>query len=95
MIKENVIRIVIDFVVAAVAYAGYYKLDILISFIGSFACAPLLFIFPPLFHVKAFPNQPLWRKISDITLILFGFLEFFYTLVVTIQSFSKGGHGGH
>ncbi|KAF9148385.1 neutral amino acid transporter [Linnemannia schmuckeri] len=95
MIKENVIRIVIDFAVAAVAYAGYYKLDIVISFIGSFACAPLLFIFPPLFHVKAFPHQPLWRKISDIALILFGFLVFFYTLVVTIQSFSKGGHGGH
>lgn len=95
MIKENVIRIVIDFAVAAVAYAGYFKLDIVISFIGSFACAPLLFIFPPLFHVKAFPNQPLWRKISDIALILFGFLVFFYTLVVTIQSFSKGGHGGH
>ncbi|KAF9911036.1 neutral amino acid transporter [Linnemannia zychae] len=95
MMKENVVRILIDFAVAAVAYAGYYKLDIVISFIGSFACAPLLFIFPPLFHVKAFPNQPLWRKISDIVLILFGFLVFFYTLVITIQSFSRGGGGGH
>ncbi|KAG0378311.1 neutral amino acid transporter [Mortierella sp. AD032] len=95
MLKENVVRILIDFAVAAVAFAGYYKLDIVISFIGSFACAPLLFIFPPLFHVKAFPNQPLWRKISDIVLILFGFLVFFYTLVVTIQSFSRGGGGGH
>ncbi|KAG0284232.1 neutral amino acid transporter [Linnemannia gamsii] len=90
MMKENVVRILIDFAVAGVAYAGYYKLDIVISFIGSFACAPLLFIFPPLFHVKAFPHQPMWRKVSDITLILFGLLVFFYTLVVTIQSFSTG-----
>ncbi|KAF9081378.1 neutral amino acid transporter, partial [Mortierella sp. AD031] len=89
MMKENAVRILIDFAVAAVAYAGYYKLDIFISFVGSFACAPLLFIFPPMFHLKAFPSQPLWRKISDICLILFGFIVFFYTLVITIQSFSK------
>ncbi|KAF9128929.1 neutral amino acid transporter [Mortierella sp. 14UC] len=95
MLKENVVRILIDFAVAAVAYAGYYSLDIVISFIGSFACAPLLFIFPPLLHVKAFPNQLMWRKISDIVLILFGFLVLFYTLVATIQRFSKGGGGGH
>lgn len=88
-LKENVVRVLIDFAVAAVAYAGYYKLDIFISFVGSFACAPLLFIFPPLFHLKAFPNQPMWRKGSDVCLILFGFLVFFYTLVITIQSFSK------
>ncbi|KAF9291247.1 neutral amino acid transporter [Linnemannia elongata] len=87
--KENVVRVLIDFAVAAVAYAGYSKLDIFISFVGSFACAPLLFIFPPLFHLKAFPNQPMWRKVSDVCLILFGFIVFFYTLVITIQSFSK------
>ncbi|KAF9287142.1 neutral amino acid transporter [Mortierella alpina] len=87
--KENLVRIVIDFAMAAVAYAGYNKLDIFISFVGSFACAPLLFIFPPLFHLRAFPHQPLWRKVSDITLIVFGFLVFFYTLVMTIQSFSR------
>ncbi|KAG0301557.1 neutral amino acid transporter [Dissophora globulifera] len=88
-IKENVVRILIDLAVAIVAYAGYSKLDIFISFIGSFACAPLLFIFPPLFHLRAFPGQPLWRKVSDVILILFGFLVFSYTLVTTIQSFSK------
>jgi proton-coupled amino acid transporter len=89
MLKENAVRVLIDFAVAAVAYAGYSKLDIFISFIGSFACAPLLFIFPPMFHLRAFPEQPMWRKASDVTLILFGFLVFFYTLVITIQSFTK------
>ncbi|KAI1300735.1 neutral amino acid transporter [Mortierella claussenii] len=89
LMKENAVRVLIDFAVAAVAYAGYSKLDIFISFVGSFACAPLLFIFPPLFHLRAFPHQPMWRKVSDIVLILFGFLVFFYTLVITIQSFSK------
>lgn len=89
LLKENIVRILVDFAVAAVAYAGYSKLDIFISFVGSFACAPLLFIFPPLFHLRAFPDQPKWRKISDVSLILFGFLVFFYTLVVTIQSFSN------
>ncbi|KAF9425557.1 neutral amino acid transporter [Podila epigama] len=89
LLKENVVRILIDLAVAAVAFAGYTKLDIFISFVGSFACAPLLFIFPPLFHLRAFPDQPTWRKASDIALILFGFLVFFYTLVTTIQSFSR------
>ncbi|KAF9186575.1 neutral amino acid transporter [Haplosporangium sp. Z 767] len=92
ILKENIVRILVDFCVAAVAYAGYYKLDIFIAFVGSFACAPLLFIFPPMFHLRAFPHQPLWRKISDIVLVLFGFLVFFYTLVITIQSFSESGH---
>ncbi|KAG0031933.1 neutral amino acid transporter [Podila clonocystis] len=89
LLKENIVRILIDFAVAAVAYAGYSQLDIFISFVGSFACAPLLFIFPPMFHLRAFPEQPKWRKISDVALILFGFLVFFYTLVVTIQGFSR------
>ncbi|KAG0353968.1 neutral amino acid transporter [Podila minutissima] len=89
LLKENIVRILIDFAVAAVAYAGYTHLDIFISFVGSFACAPLLFIFPPMFHLRAFPEQPKWRKISDVALILFGFLVFFYTLVVTIQGFSR------
>ncbi|KAF9205380.1 neutral amino acid transporter [Haplosporangium sp. Z 27] len=92
VLKENAVRIIIDFLVAAVAYAGYSKLDIFISFVGSFACAPLLFIFPPLFHLRAFPDQPLWRKISDVVLTLFGFLVFFYTLVTTIQGFSKNNN---
>ncbi|KAG0329743.1 neutral amino acid transporter [Dissophora globulifera] len=87
--KENAVRVAIDFAVAVVAYAGYSKLDIVISFVGSFACVPLLFIFPPLFHIKAFPEQPLWRKISDVLLILFGFLVFIYTLIITIQNFSR------
>ncbi|KAI7823609.1 transmembrane amino acid transporter protein-domain-containing protein [Gamsiella multidivaricata] len=90
-LKENVVRVLIDLAVAAVAYAGYSRLDIFISFVGSFACAPLLFIFPPLFHLRGFPGQPLWRKISDIVLILFGFIVFFYTLITNIQNFSKSG----
>ncbi|KAF9928743.1 neutral amino acid transporter [Modicella reniformis] len=87
VMKENAVRIFIDLAVAAVAYAGYTKLDIFISFIGSFACAPLLFIFPPMFHLRAFPGQPLWRKMSDVALILFGIIIFSYTLVITIQRF--------
>ncbi|KAF9108998.1 neutral amino acid transporter [Mortierella sp. AM989] len=87
MWKENIIRILVDFCVAAVAYGGYHKLDIVISFIGSFACCPLLFIFPPLFHIKAFPHYPLWRKLTDVVFILFGLLVFVYTLIITIQNF--------
>ena len=90
MIKENLVRLLVDFAVAAVAYGGYYKLDIFISFIGSFACAPLLFIFPPVLHLKAYPNQPTWRKVSDVALIMFGFIVFVFTLYTTIGSFKNG-----
>ncbi|KAF9366426.1 hypothetical protein BGX34_003047 [Mortierella sp. NVP85] len=62
--KENFVRIIMDLAVTAVAYAGYKKLGIFISF------------------------RSLWRKIADIALILFGFI---YTLVITIQNFSKDG----
>ncbi|KAG0253049.1 neutral amino acid transporter [Mortierella polycephala] len=89
VMKENAVRILIDLAIAVVAYAGYNKLDIFIAFVGSFACAPLLFIFPPMFHLRAFPNQALWHKVADILLILFGFIVFFFTLVMTILNFQK------
>ncbi|KAI8605189.1 transmembrane amino acid transporter protein-domain-containing protein [Dissophora ornata] len=91
LLKENIVRVIVDFAVVVVAYAGYTKLDIFISFVDSFACAPLLFIFPHLYRIKAFPGQPTRRKMGDIVLILFGFLVFFYTLIITIQSFSRAG----
>ncbi|KAF9360174.1 hypothetical protein BGX26_010313 [Mortierella sp. AD094] len=87
MWKENIIRVIVDLAVAGVAYGGYYKLDIVISFIGSFACCPLLFIFPPLFHIKAYPQYPLWRKLTDVVFIIFGLIVFVYTLIITIENF--------
>ncbi|KAF9210036.1 neutral amino acid transporter [Haplosporangium sp. Z 27] len=85
--KENLVRVLVDLAVAGVAYGAYYKLDTVISFIGSFACCPLLFIFPPLFHIKAFPEYPLWRKLTDVVFIIFGLLVFVYTLIITVENF--------
>ncbi|KAG0270150.1 neutral amino acid transporter [Actinomortierella ambigua] len=87
--KGNVIRIVIDVAVALVAYAGYNQLDIFISFVGSLACSPLLFIFPPLFHLKSGLSKALWQKVADVSLILFGLIVMVYTLFETIKGFSK------
>ncbi|KAF9438170.1 neutral amino acid transporter [Entomortierella beljakovae] len=84
---ENMVRIIVDVCIALVAYGGYYKLDIVISFVGSFACVPLLFIFPPLFHLKGFPDIPWWYKIADVIFVLFGLLVFVYTMIINCQNF--------
>ncbi|KAF9979169.1 neutral amino acid transporter [Actinomortierella ambigua] len=87
--KGNVVRILIDVAVAVVAYFGYHQLDIFISFVGSLACSPLLFIFPPLFHLRSGLSKALWQKVADVALILFGLLVMCYTLVETIKGFSR------
>ncbi|KAG0233547.1 neutral amino acid transporter [Actinomortierella wolfii] len=87
--KGNVIRILIDVAVAVVAYAGYDHLDIFISFVGSIACSPLLFIFPPLFHLRSGLSKALWQKVADVALILFGLLVMIYTLIQTINGFKR------
>ncbi|KAI8853804.1 transmembrane amino acid transporter protein-domain-containing protein [Chytridium lagenaria] len=68
---------------ALVAWAGSNNLDKFVSLVGCFACVPLSFIYPALFHYHIAKSR--WVKAKDIAIVMFGVVALFYTTYVTIQ----------
>ncbi|WWC70524.1 uncharacterized protein I206_104475 [Kwoniella pini CBS 10737] len=89
--QKNVFRSMIVVFTSLLSWAGSNELDKFVSLIGSFACIPLCFIYPPMLHLKACAKT---RKaiIMDYTLIVFGTIVGVYTTVQTVRSlFEPGG----
>ncbi|KAE8213591.1 hypothetical protein CF319_g5200 [Tilletia indica] len=51
--EKNIFRSCVVLVTAVIAWLGASDLDKFVSLIGSIACVPLCFIYPPLLHLKA------------------------------------------
>ncbi|KAI9282188.1 transmembrane amino acid transporter protein-domain-containing protein [Sporodiniella umbellata] len=82
---KNCVRSLVPLVCAAISFGvGAANLDKFVSLVGSFACLPLCFIFPGLFHLKITKNR--YLKIVDIVLIAWGFGIMVYTMYVIINS---------
>ncbi|WWC62296.1 uncharacterized protein I303_104892 [Kwoniella dejecticola CBS 10117] len=89
--QKNVFRSMIVVFTSLLSWAGSNELDKFVSLIGSFACIPLCFIYPPMLHLKACAKT---RKaiVMDYTLIVFGAIVGAYTTVQTVRSlFEPGG----
>jgi proton-coupled amino acid transporter len=82
--EKNLLRFGVALVVAIVADLGSDNLDRFVSLIGSFACIPLSFIYPSLFHLKGVATT-LRQKAVDVGMIAFGLLMMLYVTIVTIQ----------
>lgn len=74
--------------VICLAYFGSSKLDVFVSFIGCFACIPLVYMYPPLLHLKSCSqpaykqNQTLKNRLMitmDYGLVIFGGVSMLYT----------------
>ncbi|CDO95432.1 unnamed protein product [Kluyveromyces dobzhanskii CBS 2104] len=85
---KNFLRSIIVVFVICLAYFGSSKLDVFVSFVGCFACIPLVYMYPPLLHLKscALPafkaNQNFKNRsmlVLDYVLILFGGVSMLYT----------------
>lgn len=88
--KKNAFRTFLAVLCAAVAVLGESNLDRFVALIGSFACVPLVYIYPPLLHYKGVAEGK-WEKGGDILLMLLGLVGMAYTTVVTVvNSFIKG-----
>ncbi|CED83639.1 vacuolar amino acid transporter 3 [Phaffia rhodozyma] len=66
-----------------IAWLGSADLDKFVSFIGSFACIPLCYIYPPLLHLRAGSPSRVAR-ILDYALIVFGAIAMVYTTLQTV-----------
>ncbi|KAF2757056.1 amino acid transporter-like protein [Pseudovirgaria hyperparasitica] len=88
--KKNIFRFFMVMVCATLAWAGAGDLDKFVALVGSFACIPLVYIYPPLLHLKAIAQAP-WRRVSDVLIVIFGFLVMAYTTALTVAGWVNSG----
>lgn len=81
--KKNAFRTLMVAICVGVSIAGSSNLDRFVSLIGSFACVPLVYIYPPLLHYKGVAETRM-AKIGDIALMVLGLVGMVYTTGVTV-----------
>ncbi|OWB78389.1 hypothetical protein B5S32_g2583 [[Candida] boidinii] len=75
---KNSFRIIIVILTCILAYFGSNQLDKFVSFVGSFACIPLVYMYPPMLHYKSCAKSK-FMKLFDIFLVVFGGIAMVYT----------------
>lgn len=81
--KKNGVRTAVTVLCVGISMAGQTDLDKFVALIGSFACVPLVYIYPAYLHYKGIAEQP-WVKAGDIILMVVGFIGMVYTTFVTV-----------
>ncbi|KAF3929042.1 hypothetical protein ABW20_dc0103105 [Dactylellina cionopaga] len=87
--EKNIFRFVTVMVTALIAWGGADDLDKFVALIGSFACIPLVYMYPPILHFKGVATTKL-AKAGDLTLVFFGTLVMIYTTQQTVRSWYEG-----
>ncbi|KAK2752351.1 neutral amino acid transporter [Onygenales sp. PD_40] len=87
--KKNGFRCLLVLFCAVVAWAGAADLDKFVALVGSFACVPLVYVYPPMLHLKAVSTTRRQRY-ADIGLAVFGVIGCVYTTVLTLQNWAAG-----
>lgn len=89
---KNIGRSLAVIFICFVAYFNADNIDKFVSFNGCFACIPLVYIYPPLIHLKTYKikqqttfNDKLF-KFFDYVLIVVGFVAMVYTTVQILFS---------
>jgi len=81
--KKNAFRTGITVLCGVIAILGASDLDKFVALIGSFACVPLVYIYPALLHYKGVAESR-WAKTGDMILMVVGFTAMVYSTVVTV-----------
>ncbi|KAL5333130.1 transmembrane amino acid transporter protein-domain-containing protein [Aspergillus crustosus] len=82
--KKNVFRTAVVLACGVVAALGAGDLDKFVSLIGSFACVPLVYIYPAYLHWKGVAETP-WAKRGDVAMMVLGFGFMVYTTAATVS----------
>ncbi|KAJ2094124.1 hypothetical protein GGI09_005580 [Coemansia sp. S100] len=88
-LQKNIFRALLVIVVVGISVSNVERVDKLVAVIGGFACVPISFIFPPLFHLKAVAESR-WERVRDIMLAGLGLVICLY---VTYGAVSRWGAG--
>lgn len=87
--QKNIFRFVLVVVCSLVAWGGAGDLDKFVSLVGSFACVPLVYVYPPLLHLRAV-SRTTRQRAADYALAGFGLVACAYTTALTIQQWAGG-----
>ena len=82
--KKNAFRASITVLCGLISILGASDLDKFVALIGSFACVPLVYIYPALLHYKGVAESR-WAKSVDVVLMIVGFGAMVYTTVITVE----------
>jgi solute carrier family 36 (proton-coupled amino acid transporter) len=85
--QKNVFRFFLVLLCAFVAWGGANDLDKFVSLVGSFACVPLVYIYPPLLHLRVVAKAR-WERVLDYTICALGVVSCVYTTVLTVQQWA-------
>lgn len=83
--SKNLFRVAIVILSSFIAYIGADDLDKFVSLIGSFACVPLVFVYPPILHYRAV-SKTRGQRSADVGLAIFGVCAMLYTTATSINS---------
>lgn len=83
--EKNFFRFIFVVVAGFIAFAGAGDLDKFVALVGAFACVPLVYIYPPLLHMKVVASKS-FAWYLDLILLVFGTCVMIYTSISTIQS---------
>lgn len=87
--EKNVFRVAVVFMCAWVSIVGSKdKLDKFVALVGTLVCAPLCFVFPTLFHLKAAAKTYV-RKVADVMVMLFGAFCMIYGTAMVIGQWNS------
>lgn len=81
--KKNAFRTGLVVLCGGISIAGASNLDRFVALIGSFACVPLVYIYPPYLHYKGVAEGK-WAKIGDVVFMVLGLAAMVYTTGVTL-----------
>ncbi|KAK8122750.1 transmembrane amino acid transporter [Apiospora sp. TS-2023a] len=81
--KKNMFRALMVAFCGGISIVGASNLDRFVALIGSFACVPLVYIYPPYLHYYGIATTKA-EKIGDIVLMSLGLVCMVYTTIVTL-----------
>ncbi|QLQ81032.1 hypothetical protein HG537_0E03870 [Torulaspora globosa] len=77
---KNYFRTAVVILTSLIAWIGANDLDKFVSLVGSIACVPLIYVYPPLLHFKAFKNSGAskFSLLVDLSIAIMGILIMIY-----------------
>ncbi|ODV78516.1 uncharacterized protein CANTADRAFT_82387 [Suhomyces tanzawaensis NRRL Y-17324] len=82
---KNLFRSAVVAIICAIAYANASNIDKFVSFNGCFACIPLVYIYPPLIHLRTLKHKPNWTR-QDYCLRVFDYVLFVVGIVAVVYT---------